>query len=78
MGDTTQDGVIFSDDALFTLRHSLMLDTLTGIPKAVADVDEDKTIDSADALLILRYSIDFVDANSCAGEEREISTLELD
>ena len=78
MGDTTIDGYIFSDDALFALRHSLALDTLTGIAKAAADVDEDNSIDSADALLILRYSLAFEDANSCAGEYRDISALKLD
>ena len=78
MGDTTIDGYIFSDDALFALRHSLALDTLTGIAKAAADVNEDNSIDSADALLILRYSLAFEDANSCAGEYRDISALKLD
>ena len=78
-GDTTQDGSIFSDDALLALRHSLNLIELKGLEKAVGDVNQDGIVDSADALLILRCSVGLTDEGSLAGVKKSISlkTFEL-
>ncbi len=74
-GDTTQDGSIFSDDALLALRHSLTIVELEGIEKAVGDVNQDGVVDSADALLILRCSVGLSDTGSLAGVYKNISLV---
>lgn len=55
LGDVNGDGYIDAADALFCLRASVGLITLTPEQEAAADVNHDGLIDAGDAILILRY-----------------------
>ena len=57
-GDLNFDTVIDSTDALFLLRASVGIESLTDNQKIVGDVNGDGVIDSSDALAVLRYSVD--------------------
>lgn len=57
MGDVNDDGKADYSDALFILRASIGLETLTEAQKLLADVNDDGRQDYSDALQILRASI---------------------
>ncbi|MCQ4022728.1 MULTISPECIES: alpha-amylase family glycosyl hydrolase [unclassified Ruminococcus] len=55
VGDVNGDGSIKLMDALMVARHSVKLETLTGISLAAADADGDGNVNLKDALLIQKY-----------------------
>ena len=57
MGDVNNDGIADDSDALYILRASIGLETLTEEQKLLADVNGDGRQDYSDALRILRASI---------------------
>lgn len=57
IGDVNGDGKINSSDALLVLRHSVALDSLTGVNLVASDLDLNGSVNSADALRILRISV---------------------
>lgn len=55
VGDVNMDGKFSLYDALTVARHSVRLETLTGISLAAADTNGDSSVNLADALLIQKY-----------------------
>lgn len=64
LGQVNDDGQINYADALFALRASINLETITGYQSASADVNRDGTVNYVDALMILRYSIGLIESFS--------------
>ena len=56
-GDTNLDNELTASDALLILRHALSVSELTGDALLAADFDENGTINSMDALFVLRAAL---------------------
>lgn len=67
LGDVDADGSVDSADALYVLRASVNLETLTEEEFHRADMNDDGKIDSFDSLTILRMSVSLLDNSLTLG-----------
>ena len=68
LGDVDADGSVDAADALFVLRASVNLETLTDEQFHRADMNGDGKSDSFDALTILRMSVSLLDTSLTVGK----------